>query len=71
MSIVPTPQVHPDNLNTATPQPDTVTAEEIESSAPFSPETTPVEGVPAVSDAELEKQALAHPGSDGDPSTPE
>ncbi len=71
MTINHTPQAHPDHLNTATPQPDTVTTEELESSAPFSPDTTPVEGVPAVSDAELEKQALAHPGTDGDPSTPE
>ncbi|QYF94208.1 hypothetical protein KY495_02985 [Massilia sp. PAMC28688] len=39
--------------------------------APFSPETTPAEEIPAVSEAELEQQALAHPGADGDPSTPE
>ncbi len=71
MTIIHSPQEHPDALNTATPQPDTVTAEEIETSAPFSPDVPPVEGVPAVSDAELEKQALSHPGSDGDPSTPE
>ena len=71
MTIDHNPQEHPDNVNTATPQPDSVSAEEIETSPPFSPDTTPVEGVPAVSDAELEKQALAHPGSDGDPSTPE
>ena len=38
---------------------------------PFTPEMAPEEGVPAVSDAELEQQALAHPGADGDPSTPE
>ena len=45
--------------------------EDIETGLPFSPEMAPVEGVPVVSDAELEKQALAHPGADGDPSTPE
>lgn len=45
--------------------------EDIESGQPFSPETTPVDGVPVLSDAELEQQALAHPGADGDPSTPE
>lgn len=38
---------------------------------PFEPESPPADGVPVVSDAELEQQALAHPGSDGDPSTPE
>lgn len=38
---------------------------------PFEPENAPVAGVPAVSEAELEQQALAHPGADGDPSTPE
>ncbi len=38
---------------------------------PFEPESPPLDGVPVVSDAELEQQALAHPGSDGDPSTPE
>ncbi len=38
---------------------------------PFAPEAMPVEGVPAVSEAELERQALTHPGADGDPSTPE
>ena len=38
---------------------------------PFAPESMPVEGVPAVSEAELEQQALAHPGADSDPSTPE
>lgn len=42
-----------------------------ETGAPFAPETAPVEGVPDVSDEELEQQALAHPGADGDPSTPE
>ena len=42
-----------------------------ETGEPFAPESTPVEGVPEVSDAELEQQALAHPGADGDPSTPE
>lgn len=39
--------------------------------APFVPEAVPEDGVPAVSEAELEQQALAHPGTDGDPSTPE
>lgn len=48
-----------------------VAPEDIEVGQPFSPESTPVEGVPVVSDEELEKQALAHPGADGDPSTPE
>ena len=38
---------------------------------PFTPDAVPEDGVPAVSDAELEQQALAHPGADGDPSTPE
>ena len=38
---------------------------------PFVPESMPVEGVPVVSDAELEQQALAHPGADGNPATPE
>ena len=38
---------------------------------PFAPEIAPAEGVPLVSDAELEQQALAHPGGDADPSTPE
>ena len=38
---------------------------------PFVPEAAPADGVPAVSDAELEQQALAHPGNDSDPSTPE
>ena len=42
-----------------------------ETGAPFAPETAPVEGGPAVSDEELEQQALAHPGADGDASTPE
>lgn len=60
-----------DILNTATPQADVVTLEEIEASEPFSPEVPPLDGVPVVSDAELEKQALSHPGGDGDPSTPE
>ena len=66
-----TPQDPRDTINTATPHADVVTPEELEASAPFSPEAPPVEGVPAVSDAELEKQALSHPGGDGDPSTPE
>lgn len=38
---------------------------------PFQPELPPAEGVPVVSEAELEQQALAHPGADGDLSTPE
>lgn len=38
---------------------------------PFEAEATPVGGVPTVSDTELEQQALAHPGSDGNPQTPE
>ncbi len=38
---------------------------------PFEPGIAPVDGIPAVSDSELEQQALAHPGADGDPSTPE
>ncbi|MEO7493354.1 MAG: hypothetical protein ABIT83_18440 [Massilia sp.] len=42
-----------------------------ETGAPFVPGATPDDGVPVVSDAELEQQALAHPGADGDPSTPE
>ena len=42
-----------------------------ETGEPFVPELAPIEGVPAVSDEELEQQALAHPGADGDPSTPE
>jgi hypothetical protein len=39
--------------------------------APFSPEAAAAEEIPPVSDAELEQQALAHPGADGDPATPE
>lgn len=42
-----------------------------ETGAPFAPETAPVEGVPELTDEELEQQALAHPGADGDASTPE
>lgn len=42
-----------------------------ETGAPFEPGAVPDDGVPVVSDAELEQQALAHPGADGDPSTPE
>ena len=42
-----------------------------ETGEPFEPGTAPVDGVPVVSDAELEQQALAHPGSDGNPATPE
>lgn len=38
---------------------------------PFVAEAAPIDGVPVVSDAELEQQALAHPGADGDPATPE
>ena len=38
---------------------------------PFTPDAVPEDGVPAVSDTELEQQALAHPGADGDPATPE
>lgn len=38
---------------------------------PFEPSAAAAEGAPVVSDAELEQQALAHPGADGDPSTPE
>ena len=38
---------------------------------PFVPDAIPADGIPVVSDAELEQQALAHPGADGDPSTPE
>lgn len=41
------------------------------SGEPFAPDAIPAEGVPVVSDAELEQQALAHPGADADPSTPE
>ena len=71
MTINNTPHEQRDTLNTTTSQADVVTPEEIEASAPFSPEAPPLDGVPAVSDSELEKQALAHPGGDGDPSTPE
>ena len=42
-----------------------------ETGEPFTPESAPDEGVPALSDEELEQQALAHPGADGDASTPE
>ncbi|HEY0064349.1 MAG TPA: hypothetical protein VGC21_19695 [Telluria sp.] len=38
---------------------------------PFAPDLVPVDGIPSVSDVELEQQALAHPGADCDPSTPE
>lgn len=41
------------------------------SGQPFTPDAIPTEGVPLVSEAELEQQALAHPGADADPSTPE
>ncbi len=47
------------------------TAEDQEIDWAPAPEPVPAEGVPAVTDEELEKQALAHPGADGDPSTPE
>lgn len=52
-------------LGSPPPEQDSATGE------PFAPETVPADGVPAVTDAELEQQALAHPGADGDPSTPE
>ncbi len=65
MTIIHTP--HEGDLTPTTPVP----PDEIATGQPFSPETTPVDGVPVVTDAELEKQALAHPGADGDPSTPE
>lgn len=39
--------------------------------APFVPELVPADGVPPLTDAELEQQALADPGADGDVSTPE
>jgi hypothetical protein len=39
-----------------------------ETGEPFAPEAAPLEGV---TEAELEQQALAHPGADGDPATPE
>ena len=42
-----------------------------ETGEPFAPETLPADGVPVVSDIELEQQALAHPGADGNPATPE
>jgi hypothetical protein len=38
---------------------------------PFVADETPLGGVPAVTDAELEQQALVHPGGDGTPATPE
>ncbi len=38
---------------------------------PFEPSAAPLDGVPSVSDAELEQQALVHGGADGDASTPE
>ena len=38
---------------------------------PFVPDEIPPGGIPAVSEAELEQQALMHPGADGDPATPE
>lgn len=56
---------------TARPESELLAPEHIEVGQPFSPEQMPVEGVPVVTDEELEKQALAHPGADGDPSTPE
>ncbi len=43
----------------------------VDTGEPFEPESAPLDGVPAVSDLELEQQALAHPGADGDPLTPE
>ena len=59
--------------NADIPAPDAgpTSIEEIVADLPFATEPPPVEGVPVVSDEELEKQALAHPGADGDPSTPE
>lgn len=39
-----------------------------ETGEPFAPDAAPLEGV---TEAELEQQALAHPGADGDASTPE
>lgn len=53
------------------PHTEPLAPEDIEVGQPFSPEQAPVDGVPVVTDEELEKQALAHPGADGDPSTPE
>jgi hypothetical protein len=41
-----------------------------ETGEPFTPDLVPDEEA-AVTDAELEQQALAHPGADGDPATPE
>ena len=38
---------------------------------PFEPEVAPDGGIPVVSEAELEQQALGHPGGDGNPLTPE
>jgi len=38
---------------------------------PFEPSAAAADGVPPVTDAELEQQALASPGADDDPSTPE
>ena len=38
---------------------------------PFVPELPPEGGAPVVTDTELEQQALSHPGSDGNPATPE
>ncbi len=67
MTIINTPN----DGDVTPPQHAPVAPDGIETGQPFSPESTPVDGVPLVSDAELEKQALAHPGADGDPSTPE
>ncbi len=38
---------------------------------PIVPDEVPAGGVPSISDAELEQQALVHPGADGDAATPE
>lgn len=39
--------------------------------APFTPDLAPDDGAPQVTEAELEQQALADPGADGDAATPE
>ena len=72
-NIPPDGDLAPQNDDARVPAPDAgpTTIEEIVAEMPFSTEPAPVEGVPVVSDEELEKQALAHPGADGDASTPE
>ena len=46
-------------------------AADLEEAKELAEYTTVTDGPPEITDEELERQALAHPGLDGDPSTPE